>query len=82
MASILREMHTAAPNMYLLAKPNAGIPELRDGKPMYPFEPARFALLARDWVRAGARIIGGCCGSTPKHIEAIRAEIIGKANNR
>lgn len=82
MTSILREMHSAAPNLLLLAKPNAGIPELRDGKPAYPFAPARFALLTRDWVRAGARIIGGCCGSTPKHIEAIRAEIIGKANNR
>lgn len=77
MASILQEMRAAMPHAILLAKPNAGIPELVDGKPTYALEPARFALLARDWVRAGARIIGGCCGSTPEYIRALRAEIVG-----
>lgn len=78
MAGIIREMAEAVPGVLLIAKPNAGLPELVNGKPSYPVEPAKFALMARDWIRAGARIVGGCCGSTPKHIEAIRAEISGK----
>lgn len=77
-AGILREMHAAAPGTLLLAKPNAGVPQIVDGVPTYPVDPARFALFARDWVRAGARIIGACCGSTPKHIEALRAQLLGK----
>ncbi|MBI5034559.1 MAG: homocysteine S-methyltransferase family protein [Chloroflexi bacterium] len=78
MAGIMREMVEAVPGMLLVAKPNAGLPEMVDGKPSYPVDPAKFAQFARDWIRAGARIVGGCCGSTPKHIEAIRAEISGK----
>ena len=77
-AGIIRQMFEAVPGAILIAKPNAGIPELDAGTPSYPVEPARFAQLARDWIRAGARIVGGCCGSTPKHIEAIRTEISGK----
>jgi len=75
---IIREMHAAVPGAVILAKPNAGVPQIVDGVPTYPVDPARFALFARDWVRAGARIIGGCCGSTPKHIEALRAQLLGK----
>ncbi len=78
MASIIREMHNAVPTAYLLAKPNAGIPELIGGTPSYTIEPARFALLGRDWVRAGARIVGGCCGSTPKFIQALRNELFAR----
>lgn len=78
MASILREMHAAAPSALLLAKPNAGIPELIDGAPTYTIEPARFALLGRDWVRAGARIVGGCCGSTPQIVQALRGELLSR----
>ncbi len=77
-AGILREMHAAAPGAILLAKPNAGVPQIVDGVPTYPIDPTRFALFARDWVRIGARIIGACCGSTPKHIEALRAQLLGK----
>ena len=78
MTSIMNEMRQAVANAILIAKPNAGLPEVIGGKPSYPVEPARFALLTRDWIRAGAQIVGGCCGSTPKHIEAIRADISGK----
>jgi methionine synthase I (cobalamin-dependent) len=79
-AGIIGEMRAAAPSVTLIAKPNAGIPEVRAGATIYPVDPARFALLARDWVRAGARIVGGCCGSTPQHIQALRAEI-GEKNS-
>lgn len=75
MAAILQEMRSAARDAVLIAKPDAGIPEIRTGKAVYNVPPARFALFARDWVRAGARIIGGCCGTTPQHIAALRAAL-------
>jgi 5-methyltetrahydrofolate--homocysteine methyltransferase len=75
MTNLLREMHEAAPGIPLIAKPNAGAPEIRVGQHVYPVEPAHFALLAREWVRAGARIIGGCCGTTPEYIAAISMEL-------
>lgn len=74
-AAILREMRDAVANATLIAKPNAGTPMLSKDKAVYPVAPAHFALLARDWVRAGAKIIGGCCGTTPEYIAAIRADI-------
>ena len=37
------------------------------------YPPARYLELARDWVDSGARIVGGCCGTTPEHIAALRA---------
>ena len=71
-AAILQEMHSAAREAVLIAKPNAGIPEIRTGRVSYPILPSRFAMFAHDWARAGARIIGGCCGTTPQYISAIR----------
>lgn len=56
----------------LVAKANCGIPEYQDGQIVYNGTPelmARYAVLARD---AGARIIGGCCGTTPEHIAVMR----------
>ena len=71
-AAILQEMHAAARGAVLIAKPNAGIPEIRTGQVIYPIPPARFAMFAHDWARAGARIVGGCCGTTPQYIVAVR----------
>lgn len=62
----------AAPEAVVVAKANAGIPSYQDGKIVYSGTPelmADYAVLARD---AGARIIGGCCGSKPEHIVAMR----------
>ncbi len=78
-AAILQEMRSAAYGAILIAKPNAGIPEIRAGKAVYSTSPARMALFAREWVRSGARIIGGCCGTTPQHIAAIREALGGKS---
>jgi 5-methyltetrahydrofolate--homocysteine methyltransferase len=72
MASIIREMRSTARNALLIAKPNAGIPEVRREGIVYPSDPARFANLAREWVRAGANIIGGCCGTNPEFIVALK----------
>ncbi len=62
----------AAPGAVVVAKANAGIPKYVEGKIEYDGTPelmADYAILARN---AGARIIGGCCGSKPEHVRAIR----------
>lgn len=65
----------AAPDATLIAKANAGIPRYVEGKIEYDGTPelmARYACLARD---AGARLIGGCCGTKPAHLVAMRAAL-------
>jgi 5-methyltetrahydrofolate--homocysteine methyltransferase len=65
----------AAPDAIVIAKANAGIPKYVDGHIHYDGTPelmAEYACLARD---AGARLIGGCCGSMPAHVVAMRAAL-------
>lgn len=62
-------------NVPVLAKPNAGMPELIDGETVYAMTPEEFALHGRRLVQAGAGIVGGCCGTTPAHITAL-AQIV------
>ena len=62
----------------LVCKPNAGIPVIGpDNIPVYPMGPAEFAGIVADCAAMGARILGGCCGTTPEHIAAVK-ERIGK----
>lgn len=56
----------------IFAKPNNGMPELIDGKTEYTMTPETFSLLGRQLVDAGVRAIGGCCGTTPKHIALLK----------
>ncbi len=58
-------------------KPNAGLPELEDGKVVYRTTPAEFAGNVPRLLEAGARFIGGCCGTDPSFIEAMRRELDG-----
>jgi 5-methyltetrahydrofolate--homocysteine methyltransferase len=74
-AAILN-MHSSKPegsdDPILVAKANCGIPEFIDGEIHYNGTPeimARYATMARD---AGARIVGGCCGTSPEHVAAMR----------
>jgi len=57
------------------AEPNAGKPELVDGKAVYKVSPEDFAAAAEKIHSAGVRIIGGCCGTSPAHIEAMAKKI-------
>jgi methionine synthase I (cobalamin-dependent) len=59
----------------LAAYPTAGAPEYRDERFIYPAAPGDFARCTREMVAEGARLIGGCCGTTPEHIAAIAAAI-------
>jgi 5-methyltetrahydrofolate--homocysteine methyltransferase len=53
-------------------KPNAGLPKLtNDGKPFYDVTPEIMASQVESWIESGAQIIGGCCGTTPAHLNAI-----------
>jgi 5-methyltetrahydrofolate--homocysteine methyltransferase len=70
LAAITR-MHAASPTVPLVAKSNAGMPELVGGKAVYRATPDAMAHYAGDVYQAGARIIGACCGSTPDHIHAM-----------
>ncbi|MEA1997019.1 MAG: homocysteine S-methyltransferase family protein [Gemmatimonadota bacterium] len=56
----------------LAAQPNAGSPEVREGKTVYSETAEDMAALAPEFKAAGAKIIGGCCGTTPEYIAAIR----------
>lgn len=56
----------------VMIQPNAGRPELVDGRTVYRLSPADFGGQMRSVVEAGARVIGGCCGTTPAHIAAAR----------
>ncbi len=55
----------------LSAQPNAGMPREVGGRSMYMASPEYMATYARHLVQAGARLVGGCCGTTPEHIRAI-----------
>lgn len=55
----------------LSAQPNAGMPRDVGGRSMYMASPEYMATYARHLVQAGAKIVGGCCGTTPQHIKAI-----------
>lgn len=57
----------------IIVKPNAGMPKLVDGKTVFPETPDEFAAHVAALVRAGASIVGGCCGTTPAHIAAVTA---------
>jgi methionine synthase / methylenetetrahydrofolate reductase(NADPH) len=59
----------------LVAQPNAGPPTLADGQFQYTADPTYFARHARRFVQLGATLVGGCCGTTPLHIEAVAAAV-------
>ena len=69
---ILQQMQQVAPQAHLCAMPNAGWPEQIDGRIFYSHNPDYFAEYACAYRDVGVSIIGGCCGTTPKHIAAAR----------
>jgi methionine synthase I (cobalamin-dependent) len=72
---VIERMHAAAPDVLLVAKSNAGMPELVDMRAVYRADPSTMAEAAIGFRQAGARIIGACCGSTPAHLEAMGAAL-------
>lgn len=74
-ATILGIARSAPESAIIVAKGNCGVPELIDGEIRYSGTPALMADYARMARDAGARIIGGCCGTTPEHLKAMRAAL-------
>ena len=60
-------------------KPNAGVPRLEAGGPVYPYDPEVFAGFVTELRDAGANVIGGCCGTSPEYIERLAARL-GRAH--
>ncbi|MGA2383714.1 MAG: homocysteine S-methyltransferase family protein [Gemmatimonadales bacterium] len=76
MIAIAREFR-AAGRLPLVIQPNAGLPRIAGGRTVYDETPAFLADKARELVSLGVSIIGGCCGTTPEHIRALRAMVDG-----
>ena len=72
MLSIVQEMRAALPRIPILVHANAGLPQRINGQLLYLESPESMAAEVPALVAAGANIIGGCCGTTPEHIRAIR----------
>jgi homocysteine S-methyltransferase len=69
---LLKAMRQAVPNRRFSVMPNAGWPEQVGGRIMYPADPDYFGDYALSFRDAGASVVGGCCGTTPLHIAAMR----------
>ncbi|MCU0465835.1 MAG: bifunctional homocysteine S-methyltransferase/methylenetetrahydrofolate reductase [Anaerolineae bacterium] len=72
LANIVHTMQTCVPQARLSVMPNAGFPESVGGRVMYPATAEYFGDYALTFQMLGARMIGGCCGTTPEHINAMR----------
>jgi homocysteine S-methyltransferase len=72
---VLQAMHHSEPGAIYSAMPNAGYPENLGGRTMYPATVEYFADYALTFKSIGATIIGGCCGTRPEHIAAMRAAL-------
>ena len=70
-APAIEQMRAAVPEAVLMAKPNAGLPHTSDGNIVYDVTPEVMVGYAHQFVSQGVKIFGGCCGSTPEHIQAI-----------
>ena len=76
MAKLLKDVNTEG--LYLVAMPNAGYPIVRDNRIYYGSLANYFATQIEDILDMGVNIVGGCCGTTPKHIELLKKSMSGK----
>jgi 5-methyltetrahydrofolate--homocysteine methyltransferase len=81
MTEITRLIKGAFPEAHILIQSNAGLPEFTGGQTLYPETPEVMASFVPSLLDAGADIIGGCCGTTPAHIAAIK-RLVADYNNR
>ncbi|RRA49236.1 bifunctional homocysteine S-methyltransferase/methylenetetrahydrofolate reductase [Acidipila sp. EB88] len=76
-AAVLSAIESMAGGTHLplFAMPNAGVPRAIDGRNIYLCSPEYMASFARKFLKAGVQFVGGCCGTTPAHIRAMRANL-------
>jgi 5-methyltetrahydrofolate--homocysteine methyltransferase len=72
MIEIVKEIRKVAPNTPILVHANAGLPQNINGVDVFPDTPEKMGQMVKDLVKAGANIVGGCCGTTPAHISAMK----------
>jgi 5-methyltetrahydrofolate--homocysteine methyltransferase len=65
----------ASCDLPIWVKPNAGLPQMVKGRTLFPMAPKEFAAFVPQLIAAGANFVGGCCGTTPDHIRAVRKQI-------
>lgn len=78
MIDIVKEIRTELPDTPILVHANAGLPQNMDGVDVFPETPEMMAAQVNELARAGANIIGGCCGTTPAHIQAMKQALLIK----
>jgi 5-methyltetrahydrofolate--homocysteine methyltransferase len=76
MEEIVRELSSCETGLPIWSKPNAGVPE--GHPPRYPVTAAEMGRFALRLVEAGARFVGGCCGSTPAHVGSMADALKGR----
>ncbi len=69
------ERMRAATSLPLAAMPNAGMPRAIEGRNLYLCSPEYMASFAKKFVKAGVQFVGGCCGTTPSHIRAMKSTL-------
>ncbi|MEW6404615.1 MAG: homocysteine S-methyltransferase family protein [Chloroflexota bacterium] len=79
METIVKEYADAVPSFPIWAKPNAGVPhmDIETEQSVYDMTPEDMAAFAKKYVALGAKVVGGCCGSTPEHVAAIAEAVKG-----
>lgn len=65
----------AVTHLPVMVQPNAGLPRLENGRTVFDVEAEDFSIWAERFLNVGVSILGGCCGTTPEHIRAIRAKV-------
>ena len=75
--AVIVSVFKSATSLPVIAQPNAGKPQLVDNETVFKMEPDDFAKGIAECLSAGARIVGGCCGTTPEHIRAV-ADLLGR----
>ena len=73
----IKEMREAAPEAWLVAQPNAGVPSMLGGKTVYSVGAEEMAAAVPGFLAAGVRLIGSCCGSSPEYTRAIARAVRG-----
>ena len=75
MIDIVTEIRKVDPSIPILVHANAGLPVYKDGETIFPETPEMMSSRVNELIKCGANIVGGCCGTTPKHIQALAQAI-------
>lgn len=78
MIEVVREMRSVCPDTPILVQANAGAPQNVGGRTVFPELPEQMAAQVPALLEAGANIVGGCCGTTPAHIRALREAVLAR----